>query len=312
MRNFQKILYVTSGVGDSRDALIQALSLTRNNNAELKILILYPHHIEKIPNYIENYKSLLMKQEQEIMQEICAKYNLVASEQKIDIAVESFEKASIQIVQHVLRDAYDLVIKEIELSNFTKGYNAIDMELLRKCPSPVWLCRPIIKHRNEISVAVAIDPSNGGDEAHDLNIRLLKLSRSIADTCNKELKIISCWDYEHEEYIRNCKWISLSEDELQADVRGAQNEHYMELKKIIVEAAVSGKFDLQHLRGAPDAVIPKYVENNSIDILVMGTVARTGIQSFIIGNTAENILQQLSCTLVALKPNGFVTPVKIY
>ncbi|MFO0070344.1 MAG: universal stress protein, partial [Alphaproteobacteria bacterium] len=30
------------------------------------------------------------------------------------------------------------------------------------------------------------------------------------------------------------------------------------------------------------------------------------------GNTAENILQKLSCSLLALKPNGFVSPVKAY
>lgn len=44
----------------------------------------------------------------------------------------------------------------------------------------------------------------------------------------------------------------------------------------------------------------------------MGTVARTGIPGFIIGNTAENILQKIDCSLLALKPLGFVSPVKAY
>jgi nucleotide-binding universal stress UspA family protein len=44
----------------------------------------------------------------------------------------------------------------------------------------------------------------------------------------------------------------------------------------------------------------------------MGTVARTGISGFIIGNTAENILQKIDCSLLALKPQGFVSPVKAY
>lgn len=49
-----------------------------------------------------------------------------------------------------------------------------------------------------------------------------------------------------------------------------------------------------------------------MDILVMGTVARTGIPGFIIGNTAENVFQKLSCSLMALKPQGFVSPMKAY
>ncbi|HRE31359.1 MAG TPA: universal stress protein, partial [Candidatus Berkiella sp.] len=34
------------------------------------------------------------------------------------------------------------------------------------------------------------------------------------------------------------------------------------------------------------------------------------IPGFIIGNTAENVLQKISCSLLALKPNGFISPVK--
>lgn len=64
--------------------------------------------------------------------------------------------------------------------------------------------------------------------------------------------------------------------------------------------------------GVTDESISDFIEKNDIDILVMGTVARTGIYSFVIGNTAENILQKLCCSLLALKPNGFVSPVKAY
>ena len=44
----------------------------------------------------------------------------------------------------------------------------------------------------------------------------------------------------------------------------------------------------------------------------MGTVARSGIPGFLIGNTAEDIVQKLTCSLVALKPNDFVSPVAAY
>lgn len=45
-------------------------------------------------------------------------------------------------------------------------------------------------------------------------------------------------------------------------------------------------------------------------MLVMGTVARTGVAGFFMGNTAENISQRISCSLFALKPKGFISPVK--
>ncbi len=41
----------------------------------------------------------------------------------------------------------------------------------------------------------------------------------------------------------------------------------------------------------------------------MGTVARTGFSAFLIGNTAETILQRLECSVLAVKPDRFVSPV---
>jgi nucleotide-binding universal stress UspA family protein len=43
----------------------------------------------------------------------------------------------------------------------------------------------------------------------------------------------------------------------------------------------------------------------------MGTVARTGVRGFIMGNTAETILEQIVCSVLAIKPPGFVTPVTL-
>jgi hypothetical protein len=43
----------------------------------------------------------------------------------------------------------------------------------------------------------------------------------------------------------------------------------------------------------------------------MGTVARTGIAGFVMGNTAEMMLRQLRGSVLAVKPPGFVTPVTL-
>ncbi len=46
-----------------------------------------------------------------------------------------------------------------------------------------------------------------------------------------------------------------------------------------------------------------------IDLVVMGTICRTGVPGFFVGNTAESILQQVECSVLTVKPDGFVTPV---
>ena len=64
------------------------------------------------------------------------------------------------------------------------------------------------------------------------------------------------------------------------------------------------------LLGNPRDVLPLYVEENQIDLISMGTVCRTGIKGFLIGNTAESILAEVQCSVLALKPDGFVSTVE--
>jgi universal stress protein E len=44
---------------------------------------------------------------------------------------------------------------------------------------------------------------------------------------------------------------------------------------------------------------------------VMGTISHTGIEGILIGNTAETILHRIDCSVLAVKPEGFITPVTI-
>jgi nucleotide-binding universal stress UspA family protein len=37
----------------------------------------------------------------------------------------------------------------------------------------------------------------------------------------------------------------------------------------------------------------------------MGTISRTGFPGVTIGNTAETILQSVTCSVLAVKPDGF-------
>jgi nucleotide-binding universal stress UspA family protein len=52
-------------------------------------------------------------------------------------------------------------------------------------------------------------------------------------------------------------------------------------------------------------------EKLEIDLIVMGTVGRTGIPGFFIGNTAEEVLQTTTASILAVKPEGFISPVTL-
>jgi universal stress protein E len=41
---------------------------------------------------------------------------------------------------------------------------------------------------------------------------------------------------------------------------------------------------------------------------VMGTIGRTGVKGLLIGETAERVLRRANCSVLALKPRGFRSP----
>jgi nucleotide-binding universal stress UspA family protein len=64
-----------------------------------------------------------------------------------------------------------------------------------------------------------------------------------------------------------------------------------------------------YLRGSPASLICRLAQNRQIDLIVMGTAYRPGATQCVLGNTAETIAHQVGCSVLSVKPDGFVSPV---
>ncbi|WP_133126865.1 universal stress protein [Legionella nagasakiensis] len=312
MSKFHNILFVSHGLGGEDEGLKQALQLAIANQASLTILIVCPSFPDNLGDYKASYEqSIIERMEQAIK---LTKSALKISKKKLNIhlELECGSAPNVRIIQYALRHSHDLLIKQAETSPNQIGFKALDMELLRKCPCPLFMVRPAKHTDKEVRIAVAIDPENEEPVGKDLSLDLLKYASSLTHHYSGQLDIVSCWLFKLEEYLRDSIWVKVSESELNQMVLDTMHEHDRALHSIIQDSNIGGNYRIHLQKGLPEEAIPSFVESNAIDILVMGTVARTGISGFIIGNTAENILQKINCSLLALKPQGFVSPVKAY
>ncbi|MEW8584193.1 MAG: universal stress protein, partial [Candidatus Thiodiazotropha sp.] len=64
------------------------------------------------------------------------------------------------------------------------------------------------------------------------------------------------------------------------------------------------------VKGEPSTVIHQISDRLNADLIVMGTVGRSGIPGLFIGNTAEEVLQNTRASILAVKPPSFVSPVQ--
>ncbi|MEZ5506841.1 MAG: universal stress protein [Gammaproteobacteria bacterium] len=234
---------------------------------------------------------------------------LQLTRQSIPVDVVGGHALAAMIIRSVIGHRHDLLIKQAEPRPDGGGLEALDMELLRQCPAPVWLSRPIARSRQQMQVAVAIDPDAETPAERALSLDLLRLG-CLANSCNGRLQVIACWDYPFESFLRGSPWSKVSDGELVGIVRDVEQRNRLALDTLVQEAGGSGDIAIAHLKGNAASLIPAQVTALRVDILVMGTLARAGVAGYMIGNTAENVVQAVDCSLLTLKPAGFITPIK--
>ncbi len=73
--------------------------------------------------------------------------------------------------------------------------------------------------------------------------------------------------------------------------------------------------DLNHslhfIESEAEDVLIDTVSREKIDLVVMGTVARTDLVGFLVGNTSEAVLNLINSSALAIKPPGFIPPVTL-
>ncbi|RPI89277.1 MAG: universal stress protein [Planctomycetaceae bacterium] len=61
--------------------------------------------------------------------------------------------------------------------------------------------------------------------------------------------------------------------------------------------------------GTPWQEIGRLSTHLNVDLIALGTVGRSGIKGLLLGNTAEKVLGMCDCSILTVKPDGFVSPI---
>jgi nucleotide-binding universal stress UspA family protein len=87
------------------------------------------------------------------------------------------------------------------------------------------------------------------------------------------------------------------------------------VKKRLNDALESMQIDRTQIElhlslGTPWKEVSRLSEHLKVDLIAMGTVGRNGIQGLFLGNTAEKVLRTCDCSILTVKPDGFVSPIE--
>jgi universal stress protein E len=321
MKLIKNILYVAQASIAQGPSMARAVSLAENYQANLTIIDVVPIVTAGIgmppggPISAELQSAMVSKRRTEL-ESLVAPY-----QQRRDIQIEVLVgQMFLEVIRAVLRNKYDLLIKPAENPDFVERlFGSNDMHLLRKCPCPVWLTRPDEKS-NYGCILAAVDfnlDSQSNTVEQSLNQQILDLASSLALSDFASLHLVHVWDAPAEMTVRS--WADNPNEASMTYVEGERSRHETAFNRLRDQLRDEiGKEAYDHLspqfhlrRGAASTVIPEMAKQLQADLVVMGTVARTGIAGLFIGNTAETILEQLQCSVLAVKPLGFVSPIKL-
>ncbi|MEM6740310.1 MAG: universal stress protein [Pseudomonadota bacterium] len=224
-------------------------------------------------------------------------------------------KAFIEIIRFAIERDCDFVVKAAEpLSGINRFlFASTDQHLLRKCPCAIWLqTGGAAPAPRRVLATVDLDTWDAAEPETlgDLNRRVIDAARSIAAPRGAEIVVLHAWEALGEGMV----WAFSGGQDARVSAETYVNEivdtRHRAMHQLLAEAApCSGLTLIPRLaRGTPEAAICETARALEADVVVMGTVARTGLAGVFIGNTAENIINTLTCPVLAVKPRDFVSP----
>jgi nucleotide-binding universal stress UspA family protein len=310
MKRFKKILYIGAGQDRPDAGFRRALELARTNGAALTLMDVVEGSRE--PEFIrERYGidliDLLRGQRLEVLDAFVAAHIVEGVEVRTRVASGT---PFMEIIRAVLRDGHDLVVKAAEepAGTVRQLFGSTDLHLLRKCPCPVWIDRGSAAAPYR-TILAAVDPAEKGDDG--LNRLILDLATTLAVREGAELNVVHAWQLVGENALRTGR-VGISRVELRTLLDGARSRRAELFDRLVRPYGLSvGGPGTYLVKGRPATAISETAASVGADLIVMGTVARTGIPGFFIGNTAEELIQTGRWPVLAVKPANFRSPVTL-
>ncbi|MCF7973561.1 MAG: universal stress protein [Phycisphaerae bacterium] len=310
MKRFKNILVIGSHTEATKNILERALVLAEENGARLTVLEVVAGlpkglHAQALHMSAFEFNAIFARErEKQLCHEISA---IIDNRRAVEVRV-LIGKPFIEIIKAVLRHQYDLVMMTAEGLEGVRGklFSSTALHLMRKCPCPVWAMKPTqIQSFNGILAAVDPDPSD--DAKQTLNIKIMDLATSLAQREQSKLHIVHAWSHVREHYFG---YSGMSEKQRKQLTYELQMQRRSQLIDLVSRYAhMNLDTQVHFLEDEPGLAIPKLADLLHTELIVMGTVCRTGLPGLIIGNTAEEVLRQVDCSVLAVKPEGFVSPV---
>jgi nucleotide-binding universal stress UspA family protein len=307
----RRILVPTDFSPAAETALEQAVVLGRACNAEVTLLhvvkdvyttmqlMAYAPAWGPLSEELAESARAIQEQARESLRAAVAPFESAGAQLHTQIRVGA---AFVEIIHAVQLGDYDLVVTG------TRGQSTVKRSLVgstatrlaRKCPCPLWVARPRATSAVR-SVLVPVDFS-------EVSRKAMIHAAALAESTGAALHLLHVYDTDDLRGAPLLPAVTKAEfARYRRQVRRAALNHLEDFRKTL--NGMPAKTTVNVRPGIPWQVIRATARRVEADVIVMGSVGRSGVSGLLIGNTAEKVLHSADASVLIVKPDGFVSPV---
>ncbi len=308
MSIYNNVLVVLDPTAEHQKALNRAAELARKEGCKLTAFL-------SVYEFSYEMTTMLSGDERESMKQAVIKdremwiHDLLKDDSvaglSIDVSVVWHNRPFEAVVKAVLDHDYDLVIKGTHDHDILKSmiFTPTDWHILRKCPCPVLLVKDHDwpEHGNIIA---AVNAGSAQEHHVSLNHLVIKKAHQMSNMLKAKVHLVNAFPGTPVNIA-----IEIPEFNPQ-EYNATMTRHHRDAVFQLAEECNVNHEHCHVLEGMPEDVIPQLAKRLDAEMVVIGTIGRTGLSAAIIGNTAEHVIDRLDCDILAVKPDDFVCPLE--
>jgi universal stress protein E len=306
MEKYKKILAVIDPTTDNQKALKRSIELAQRTGSEITALL-------TIYDLSYEMTTMLSGEERDAMRQSVINDHQQWLDEKVNEHKHTNIIINTSIIWHnrpfeiiikkVINEAYDIVIKGTHQHDKFKSviFTPTDWHILRKCPCPVLL----VKEHNwpdNGNVLTALNIGSDDAEHKALNDKLTQEAIHLSSLIKANIHLVNS-------YPGTPVNIAIEIPEFNTcEYNDTMLKHHQSAMNIHANAFSISSENTHVKEGLPEDVIQSVSDEIDAELVILGTIGRTGLSAALIGNTAEHVIDRLNCDVLAIKPNGYVSP----
>ncbi len=308
MLQYSNLLVAIDTEHEEQAAFSRALDIATKSTAPVKITLFMATY-----DFSYDMTSMLSKDERGTMQEGVLKQkeawldDIISAHKVDDIEIEKHliwhNRPYESMIAQIYNGKHDLLIKatrkHAKLGSVI--FTPTDWHLLRKCPCPVLLVKDHGWPENG-KILTAVNVLSDNETHTSLNDKLIKEAQHMGNLLNAEVNLVNAYPPTPVNVT-----IELPEFDAATYTDAIRGHHLIAMKSLRQKHFIDEDNTFCY-EGLPENIIPNVAKELDAELVILGTTGRVGLSAIFIGNTAEHTIDQLNCDVLAIKPDGYISP----